>query len=270
MKGENGANVILIHGLTGTPNEMRYLANGLNRKGYSVSCPRLANHGEPMAVLKWTKWQEFYQSARQAFLAMQSRNGKGPVFISGLCMGALLALLLAEEFGSQIAGVSCLSVTLFYDGWSAPWYRHLLPLFLWTPLKNIAYYKEDPPYGVKDETIRERIHRYYSQATLDDLKEVGEHGYPYVPGTLFYENHLLIKQVIKKLSSVRVPVQLIQAREDDTTSVKNSKFVYDRISSPVKELVLLEDSYHLVTVDRDREKVVEKMGEFFSREGFSS
>ena len=265
LPGKNQAGIILIHGLTGTPNEMRYLANGLNQIGYSVFCPRLANHGETLAVLKQTKWQEFYESVREAFFMMQNRNEKGPVFVAGLCMGALLSLLLAEEFGNQVAGVSCLSVTLFYYGWNAPWYRHLLPLFLWSPIRNIAYYKEDPPYGVKDEAIRERIHRYYSKASLDDLNEVGEHGYPFVPATLFYENDLLIKQVTKKLPLVRVPVQLIQALEDDTTSVKNSEFVYDRIGSSVKEMVLLDDSYHIVTVDRDREKVIEKMNLFFSR-----
>ena len=265
LKGKNGASVLLIHGLTGTPNEMRYLANSLNRKGYSVFCPRLANNGEPMPVLKKTTWQDFYSSAREAFISMQTRNGKGPIFISGLCMGALLGLLLAEEFPNQVAGVSCLSVTLFYDGWSVPWYRFLLPLFMRTPLREISYYKEDPPYGVKDEAVRERIHRYYRQADLDDMKKVAEYGYPFVPATLFYQNDLLIKHVIKKLPSIQAPVQLIQAREDDTTSVKNSQFVYDRIGSKTKDLVLLEDSYHLVTVDRERDKVAEKLDEFFSR-----
>lgn len=265
LRGTNQASVILIHGLTGTPNEMRYVANFLNRRGYTVVCPRLANHGEPLSLLKKTKWQDFYSSVREAFVNLRKEGGQNPIFVGGLCMGALLGLLLADEFGSQVAAVSSLSITLFYDGWATPWYRHLLPLFLWTPLKYISYYKEDPPYGVKDEAIRERIHGYYSKATLDDMHEVAEHGYPYVPGTLFYQNHLLIQHVIRKLPSIRVPVQLIQAREDDTTSVKNSKFVYDRLGSAVKELVLLEDSYHLVTVDRERDKVGEELDRFFSR-----
>ena len=265
LKGKNGCAVILVHGLTGTPNEMGYAANFLNRKGYTVFSPRLANHGEPLSVLKHTSWQDFYRSVSEAFIRVERQNEGGPIFVAGLCMGALLGLLLAEEFGDRLSGISCLSVTLFYDGWAMPWYRHLLPLFLWTPLKNISYYKEDPPYGVKDEAIRERIHRYYSQATLDNMEQMAEHGYPYVPGTLFYQNHLLIRQVIKKLPSIQVPVQLIQAREDDTTSVKNSKFVYARVGSKDKELTLLENSYHLITVDRERDKVGTKMDEFFSR-----
>ncbi|MBP7056376.1 MAG: hypothetical protein KBB52_05955, partial [Candidatus Omnitrophica bacterium] len=65
LQGENGSLVILIHGLTGTPNEMRFLANYFNKKGYSVICPRLANHGEPLCILKKTKWQAFYNSVRE-------------------------------------------------------------------------------------------------------------------------------------------------------------------------------------------------------------
>ena len=267
LKGENGAaTVILIHGLTGTSNEMRYTANSLHRKGYTVICPKLANHGEPMAILKETTWQDFYQSIKGVFLEVEGSAKGGPIFIGGLCIGALLGLLLADEFGARISAVSCLSVTLFYDGWNVPWYRILLPIFYWTPiLKDISYYKEDSPYGIKDEAIRERVHQYYSRASLDDMDGMLEHGYPYIPASLFYQNHLLIKHVTKRLSSVEVPVQLIQAKDDDTTGVKNSEFVYHRIKSRIKELILLEDSYHVITVDREREKVAQKMDEFFSR-----
>ena len=49
--GQNGEAIILIHGMTGTPHEMRFLANYLNRQGYAVYCPRLANHGAPIQIL---------------------------------------------------------------------------------------------------------------------------------------------------------------------------------------------------------------------------
>ncbi|MCX5686083.1 MAG: hypothetical protein NTW09_01250 [Candidatus Omnitrophica bacterium] len=68
MKGNNSRAVILIHGLTGTPVEMKPIAQFLNRKGYTVACPCLANHGEPINVLKWSKWQEFYESVRKVMI----------------------------------------------------------------------------------------------------------------------------------------------------------------------------------------------------------
>ena len=87
--------VILIHGLTGTPNEVKYLAKHLHRNGYSVVCPRLARHGEPMHILKYGKWQEFYQSVKDALMKIPAGQ---TVFVGGLSMGALFSLLLAEEF----------------------------------------------------------------------------------------------------------------------------------------------------------------------------
>ncbi len=257
--------VILVHGLTGTPNEMQFLAHFLKRRGYSVLCPRLANHGEPIEILKQTRWQEFYESVRQAFLKIENSKHGAPVFVAGLSMGALLALLLAEEFPSRIAGVSCLSPTLFYDGWNIPWTSRLLPLAYWTPLKHFAYFKEEPPYGIKNEKIRQRVHDYYQDAELHHLTNVAKFGYPYFPVTLFCELRLLIKHLNKRLPLIDVPVQCIQAKDDDMTSVRNSTYIHDRIRSKVKEIFLLYDSYHVITADQERGAVAQEMDAFFNR-----
>jgi carboxylesterase len=263
LTGSNGSLVILIHGLTGTPSELSFLAGSLNRKGYSVVCPRLANHGKPLQVLKNTTWQDCYQSARDALIESMTQGKR--IFVAGLSMGALLALLLAQEFPEKISAISCLSPTLFYDGWNMPWIRHLLPLAYITPLKHFLYFKEEPPYGIKNEAIRAHVHSYYSQATLGDTKDVSAYGYPYFPLTLLYQLHLLVRYLTGKLNRIDIPVQLIQAKDDDMTSVKNSQFIYDRINSKIKEIVLLTDSYHVISADQERDKVAEKMEEFFRR-----
>lgn len=262
LKGNNGGVVILIHGLTGTPNEMKFLANFLNKKGYSIVCPRLANHGEPLEILKETKWQDFYQTVRQAF--MQVKDNGGLIFAAGLSMGALFALLLAEEFPDKIAGVSCLSPTLFFDGWNRPWYRCFLPLSYITGLMHFFYFKEGPPYGIKNEQIRKLIHKYYSTASMYDLEGVARYGYPYFPVTLLYQLELLVKYLSGRLANIRVPVQLIQAKDDDMTSPKNSQFIYDRVKSEIKEIVLLYNSYHVITADQERDKVAHAMENFFN------
>ena len=263
FKGDNGSTVILIHGLTGTPNEMRFLATFLNKKGYSVVCPRLAKHGEPLSVLKYARWQEFYKSVQDA-LVNDLSDTTGTIFAAGLSMGALLALLLADNFTDRICGVTCLAPTLFYDGWNTPLSKYLMPLAS-TPLRYMFYFKEEPPYGIKNEIIQERIHRYYKNATLDDLENVAQYGYPYFPVTLLYQLQLLVKYITKRLPKMDFPVQLIQAKDDDMTSVKNSKFIYDRIKSETKEMVLLYNSYHVITADQERDIVAQKMEDFFSR-----
>ena len=77
LEGDNGSSVILIHGLTGTPVEVRFLAGFLNRKGYTAICPRLANHGEDISVLKHTRWQDFYRSVRDAEAVKRAVRGAG-------------------------------------------------------------------------------------------------------------------------------------------------------------------------------------------------
>jgi carboxylesterase len=262
---DSWADLLLIHGLTGTPNEMRFLSIYLSKRGYSCVRPRLANHGAPMEILKNTTWRECYESVRREFLKIRARRSGKPIIASGLSMGALLALVLAYEFPDDLAGVSCLAPTLFYDGWNMPWQRHLLPLAQATPLKHFFYFKEEPPYGIKNEQVRERVHQYYQNAKLDDLKQVARFGYPYFSVTLLCELNALIKFLIPKLPAIRLPVQLVQAKHDDMTSTRNSQFIHDQISSKTKEIVLLEDSYHVVAADQERETVAERMDEFFRK-----
>ena len=262
LAGENGCTVILVHGLTGTPNEMRFPAMYLNRMGYSVMCPRLANHNEPVEVLKYTPWQEFYATIRATFLEAKAESKQ--IFVAGLSMGALLSLLLAREFPDDISGVSCLSPTLFYDGWNTPKYRCFLPIVCATFLKHFLYFKENPPYGIKNARLQQHVHKYYSQAKLDDREKVALYGYPFFPVTLLHQLNLLIKHLNAGLKDIRVPVLLLQAAADDITSIHNSRYIFDRISSTQKEIVLLFDSYHMITADQERELVSAKMESFFT------
>ena len=264
FKGDNGSAVVLIHGLTGTPNEMKYLATYLNKNGYTVACPKLANHGESIWVLKNTTWQELYASVHDVLISGELKDFDGPIFVSGLSMGALLALLLADEFRGRISGAACLAPTLFYDGWNTPLSNIFFP-FAYTPLRYIAYFKESPPYGIKNEIIQQRIHKYYATARLDDIEGAEQYGYPYFPVTLLHQLQLLVKHLEKKLPGMDFPIQLIQAKDDDVASVKNSKFIYDRVRSEIKEMVLLYNSYHVITADQERATVADKVTGFFDR-----
>ncbi len=265
LKSENAPHVILIHGLTGTPNEMAFISGFLNKREYATYSPRLANHDQPVEILKDSKWQDFYGSVRKAFLAIEATHTRRPIFAAGVCIGGLLALCLAAEFPDRIAGVSCLAPTLFYDGWNVPWYRCLLPLAYYTPLKYFLYFKEGPPYGIKNESLRKRVHAYYQNADIHDLKEALQYGYPYIPVSLLYQQHLLIKHMIRQLPSIHVPVQLIHSEEDDGASIKNSELIRDQIGSEIKELIPVKNSYHLVSIDNDRIFVAQKMADFFGR-----
>ena len=260
FQGTQGKTIILVHGLTGTPNEMRYLAFYFHKRGYTVNCPTLANHGQSLNVLKRTTWEELYQSVRTAFLEATESGEK--VFVAGLSMSALFVLLLAEEFPDRVTAGICLAPTLFFDGWNVPWYNRLMPIASHTPLKYSFYFKENAPYGIKNERIRAMVHRFYSNAKLEDMDGVSKFGYPFFPVSLLYQLHRLVRTVTPRLPAIKSPTLLIHPQEDDTASLKNSQLIYDRISSTKKQLVVLSDSYHVITADQEREKVAEEMYKF--------
>jgi len=95
------------------------------------------------------------------------------------------------------------------------------------------------------------------------MENVAQYGYAYFPIALLYQLQLLVRYLNSRLAGMRFPIQLIQAKDDDVASVKNSKFIYDRIGSDVKEMILLYDSYHLITADHERDIVAEKLESFF-------
>lgn len=265
LRGEGRCRVLLLHGLTGTPTELGYLAHWLRgRARFHVSCPRLANHGQPIGILARTTAAQLYASAKEAFLeARGAARAEGvPLVVGGLSLGAILALLLAADFPGEVAGVACLAPTLFYDGWSVPWYQRLIPLVDFTPLKYFAYFREGEPFGLKDEALRARIAAQYATMDLRDSSAAARSGYAHFPVRLFCEMRHLMKTCKRTLGNVTSPVLVVQAEHDDVTGPRNARYILDRVGSARRELLLLENSYHLVSADLERSRVAERLQQF--------
>lgn len=265
LQAEGGCRVLLLHGLTGTPTELGYIAYHLQyRGGYAVDCPRLVNHGQPLSILAATTWTELYESARAAFLESRqaARASNVPLVIGGLSLGAILCLMLAAEHGEEVDGVVCFSPTLFYDGWNVPWMHKLIPMVDYTPLKYFSYFREDEPFGLRDEALRRKVAAQYAKTSLHDSGGASSLGYAHFPVRLFCEMRHLIARCKQTLPQVMCPVLLVQAKHDDMTSPRNSQFIFERIGSTSKQLLLLEQSYHVVTADLERATVAAHVQKF--------
>jgi len=262
LKGDDNL-CFLIHGLTGTAKEMSSIGLRLNNEGYSVAAPLMEGHNQSISVLKRKKWQQIYAAIKKDFLKYESNYEN--IFVAGLSFGALLGILLAYEFPQKIKAVNCFSPTLFFDGWGTPKLKILLPLVYRTPLKYYFYLKEEYPYGIKNERLRSLVKNFYKSSGLFDYGKAHLYGYPVIPVSCMYQNYLLAKYVISILDKVNVPIQLLQAKDDDVTSPKNSYYIYDHIASKDKEICLFEDSYHIIIADQERDKVAEKTIAFFGK-----
>jgi carboxylesterase len=253
----------LIHGLTGTAKEMGSIAQNLHKKGFSIACPLMINHNKSISCLKRTTWEELYNSVRNEFI--KYIDDYENIFVAGLSFGALIGILLAHEFPHKVKALNCFSPTLFFDGWANPKLRFLLPLIFKTPLQYYFYLKEGYPYGIKNQRLRSRIESFYKKSDLFDYSKVHLYGYPVIPVSSMHQNHLLAKHVKKILSAITTPIQLLQAKDDDVTSPKNSYYIYKHIGSQDKKIYLFEDSYHIIIADQERDKVAAKTVDFFEK-----
>ncbi|RAN82994.1 alpha/beta hydrolase [Bacillus sp. SRB_336] len=249
--------VLLIHGLTGTPMEMRLLGKGLNRAGFTVHGMQLAGHCGNVDDLLATGWHDWYDSVWKAADAMLDKVDH--LFVGGLSMGALLALKLAADRPQRVAGVGVYGATFRYDGWSIPWLARLsflLPLLKRLGIGRDRSFMEQPPYGIRDERLRAQV----STAMLG-----GDSAAAGLPGNPWYslaEMYGLAAEVRRQLPQVTAPCLVAHASEDDVASLKNAELVMREVGAPA-ELLLLDDSYHMITIDKERRTLIDRSAAFF-------
>jgi carboxylesterase len=260
--------------------EMRYVAVGLSRQGWNVYCPTLPGHGRTLRDLVATRHEDWRDHVR-AQLAY-ARDRYEHVFAAGLSGGGLLALEAADVL--PIDGIGVLSPTFFYDGWNRPWTSALLPIgmkLIPYCLQHLFFHVDGPPYGIKEESLQQQMRAAYNPRAMirewmglwwprrrnSSEAEGGSasKGNPLIPVRVFTEVERLIGRVRECLGRITAPTVILQAREDDVSSPKNAQVVYDGLKGAEKEIVYLDDCYHVITVDKKRRDVVRHLSSFFKR-----
>jgi carboxylesterase len=247
--------VLLIHGLAGTPKEMRYVANGLARAGYTVHCPQLAGHCGSEAELKAATWQDWYASCDTALTAL--RKECDFVVVGGLSTGAVLAMLLAANRPDDVQATALLAPTLWLNGWMIPWYAHFFKLVFHKRVANMIKFPDTHPNGIKDDRIRE----FFLQAL--NGPDSAEAGLANTPGGAVLEHRWLVKHLLPRIGEIEQPTMILHPREDDIADISNAWHIQSTMKGRV-EVSVLEDSYHNVTLDRQRHVVVERMAAFIT------
>lgn len=240
LKGEGKMGCLLIHGFTGTTSSMRPMGEYLNTKGMTVICPRLPGHGtniKDMARWSYSDWVKAVENALDDLLETCEI-----CFVSGLSMGGLLTLYLAEKRGSDIAGIVpiCAPVYKLTSGIA----RFALPLV--PVLSRVIKSLPGPAGDIKDPNAKEVAYSKFSTHALGELIK-------------------LMKLVEAELPLVNIPIRIYESKEDHVVPPENATYIYENVSSADKELVWLENSYHVATLDYDKQKIFEESFEFFSR-----
>ncbi len=225
--------VLVSHGFTGSPHSVQELALRLADAGYAVAMPLLTGHGRTPEELEKALWTDWTADASQAFAWLQERTDR--VFATGLSMGGTLALYLAERH-PEIAGIVTINALI----------RH--------------------PHEALMRTVgRLGLPRWLKPVGNDTkLPGVDEKGYDRIPSRAARQLALLLAAVRGDLPLVRCPALVFSSMEDHVVPPGNQSEIYETIASADKTMVRIPDSYHVATMDNDRELVSARTLDFIA------
>jgi len=221
--------VLLIHGFTGHPGELHFLADRIHRSGATVSVPRLPGHGTNREDFLRTGWREWLDSAVEHYLDLSSRHSA--VYVGGLSMGGVISLILASLF--EVPGLLLYSPALKVSGRPLGLARLLAPF--------IPSVRMNRPLESSDPQLQE-IEREYHQDTwirpasnLRRLQNIAR----------------------RRLGTVTAPILVIVSKQDHTVPTSVLDIVTQHTASSRVWPVVLEESGHVLTNGVEKETVAE-------------
>jgi carboxylesterase len=233
--GDGDIGVLVSHGFTGSPQSMRPWAEHLAAQGFAVRLPRLPGHGTSWQELNRTRFEDWYAAIDGAFMELAGRCSK--VVVAGLSMGGTLVTRLAEQRGTEIAGVMLVNPVFRAEDprlAALPVIKHLVPSL--------------PAIGndIRKEGVTELA---YSRTPLKALHSLVQAWGP----------------VVHDLPQVTQPMLLMRSAVDHVVPASSSALLLSRISSKDVTEIILDNSYHVATLDNDAEQIFSASTDFVRR-----
>jgi carboxylesterase len=230
--GDNGNGVLVCHGFTGNPQSMRGLAEAFAAAGFSVELPLWPGHGTSIEDMLETGWDDWSAAAEAAYAELASRCGK--VVVAGLSMGGTLATWLAAAH-PEIAGLVAINAAI------------------------------EPPGEAVAEVLRDTLRQGTTvmPAIGNDVADPSqkELAYEGMPVACLLSVLGPQETLASQLGDIRCPTLIITSKQDHVVQPSSSDYLAERVGGPV-ERVFLERSYHVATIDFDREEIFTRSVEF--------
>jgi carboxylesterase len=227
--------VLVVHGFTGTPFEMRPLGEALAARGLVVLGPALAGHCGTTSDLAATRWPDWVSSVERAFDALRERCER--VAVVGLSLGGLLTLELARRRPQQTSAIALLATALWLNDTAARFDRLVQRLPV---VRGLAM----PKLAGSDLSDRE-------MRRLNQIAQ-GKAGMP-LPAL-----HSLVefgRYMKPRVGEVKAPALVGHGRHDHTIPFECMEYLVRALGSKEITQLVLERSFHVVTLDVEREQV---------------
>ncbi len=231
--------VLVLHGFTGNPSSMRPLAEAFAGAGHAVELPRLPGHGTTVEDMLTTTWADWSVAAEAALTSLQARCER--VVVAGLSMGGSLTCWLAIHH-PELVGIICVNPAV------AP------------SADMLALVEAMVDAG---ETLMDGI----GSDVADP--DVAESAYPQTPLPPLVSLIEVSGETLPQLGRIECPLLLMTSTQDHVVPPTDSDVLAEAVSGPV-ERVTLERSYHVATIDYDRDLIIERSLEFVARVGAPS
>lgn len=234
---------LLIHGFTGSPWDVRPLGDALAGRGYHVLGICLPGHGSTPEAMERVTHRDWLEAADQALSSLRSF---GRVFIGGLSMGALLALLLAARYPARIAGLALIAPALRFSG---------LPMWALRKARYLPLLDLVRPFIEKQSTDIE-------DAAARDAAPVMA-GFP---SARLHDVWILQDKVREILPNVRTPALIAVAKNDHVVSRYGGRELVRGLKNSRRvEWLELPEGFHIIPRDRGGARLAEAVSQFFER-----
>jgi carboxylesterase len=230
LKG-NEIGILLSHGFVGTPQSVREIGEMLNQEGFTVYAPRLTGHGTSMYDMEQAKYTDWIEDLEEAYL--QLKQSCQQIFVIGQSMGGALCLRLAGKF-PEIQGVITINAALHVPAYD-PFRNGNGPRFL-----------EEGAPDIKDKSAQEITYDAVPLKAVNELQK-------------------FLDETQLHLWEVRIPALIMTSEVDHVVPPSDSTQILQEISSIKKEQVILHNSYHVASLDFDKEKIVRSCKKFIKK-----
>lgn len=227
--------VLVVHGFTSTPQSVRPWAEHLAKSGWTVLVPRLPGHGTSLADFAASTPEEWAGEAEMSLDGLFEHCSK--VFLCGMSMGGTIVLDLAARHGDRVAGVVAINPSVYSEDPRA----RLAPL-----LGRLPFSVKGIGSDIADPSQRELC-------------------YPRTPLRAAANLLRFQTEVKERLDRVHAPLLLFGSRQDHVVPPGNTSYVAEHVSSKDVEVVWLERSYHVATLDYDAPMIFERTTGFIAK-----
>jgi carboxylesterase len=231
-----GTNVgcLVMQGFTGTVGGIRYYAQQLAAKGLSVEAPRLTGHGTQWQDLNAAHAEDWIRDAEGAYHSLAEKCSS--VFVTGLSLGGTLSLYLAE-LHPEITGVIPINAPVFMRDWRQPFAPIIKRLLASIP-------------GIASDIMQ---------------PGVVEPAYDRSPSWGAAEFLRIMRMTRRGLPKIKQPLLVQRSSQDHVVPHDCAEYILEHVSSTDKSVVVHDKSAHVVTMDYDKDAVVEATWKFIQR-----